>query len=63
MQHTDSFVVVDANRRQYTVHELTEEGVGKRHELRNSPGTIRRIDEKTFQIEFPFAKAVTATIA
>jgi hypothetical protein len=62
MQHTDSFIVMDENRRQYTVHELTEEAGTKRYELRNSSGTIRRIDEKTFQIEFPFAKAVTATL-
>jgi hypothetical protein len=63
MEHTHSFVVVDENRRQYTVHEMTDKDGIKRHELRDSPGKIRLIDEKTFQLEFPFAKPVTAILA
>jgi hypothetical protein len=35
---------------------------GKRYEQRDSLGEIRRIDETTFQLSFPFANAVTAVI-
>ena len=62
MKHTGTFIVRNLRGQQYTVHELTEEGADKRYELPDSPGTIHRIDDKTFQIKFPFANAVTATV-
>jgi hypothetical protein len=45
MKHTDSFVVMTADRRQFTVHEMTEEGGVKRYELRDSPGKIGLLPE------------------
>ena len=77
VKHTASFVIRDQNGRQFTVHELTSmievppapgetratwiEG-GKQYELRDSPGNISRLDEKTLELTFPFASTVTATV-
>jgi hypothetical protein len=77
VKHTGSFVVRDSDGRQFTVHELTpliqvspapgetkgtvREGP-KQYELRDSPGSIKQIDEKTFRITFPFADTVTAHV-